>query len=246
MSAIIQGQINGIDVSSVQKNLDANAIRDAGFEFAYVKASQYSSTPDLQFDTLVDRLRAAGLRVGAYHFCSHSTDPVTQAEFFYRASGGLGSEPSELPPMIDWEFCTPQNYPDHPGHCVDWLVKFAKRCKEKWYGHSDRLPIIYSYPSYCSNHQPALETSALNEYPLCFASYGPGPGIPPMSKIPFHKLPLPWTDWVLCQYSGNNGVDVPGVGVCDRQVFNGDRAAWDAFCGITNQAQPVIHPEVPL
>ena len=245
MNVIIPDAINGIDVSSAQKNLDAQKIAQAGFRFAYIQSSRYSSTRDFAFASLLDKLRDAGLRVGAYHFCSHDSDPIAQAQFFYKASGGLGSSPGELPPMVDWEFCTPGNYappryPEgHPAHCVQWLAQFNAEVNRLWFPNNEfyavpRSCVVYSYPFYCGQHQPALEASGvLNDVPFCYASYG-APGYVPSctSELPFHALPGGVQNWTLCQYSGDKGAPVPGVqGACDRQVFRGSEAEFKLFCG---------------
>lgn len=240
---IVPDAVNGIDVSSIQSGLDAKKIAEAGFEFAYVQSSRYSSTKDHHFDSLVGRLRDAGLSVGAYHFCSHDSDPVKQAEFFYRSSGGLGKASGELPPMVDWEFCTPSKYTDssayplgHPAHCVRFAEAFMEAVTNLWYPNNverlvPRFPVLYSYPFYCGSHQPALGKSGLGKYPLCYASYGTRGYVPSSQhELPSHKIHEPWKSWQMCQYSGNTGAPVPGVqGACDRLVFGGSRVMWDEF-----------------
>ncbi len=238
---VIPDRINGIDVCSLQWGLDAEKVKAAGFDFAYVKSSQYSRIMDGRFSGLVSQFKDAGMAVGAYHFCAHDTDPALQAEFFYRASEGLGSKPGDLPPMMDWEFCTASKYPNHPQHCVDWIEAFAARVTKLWYPDNDtlqlaglrpRLPTIYTYPVYAGGHQPALQMSqSLGGYPLTFASYTQGVPLQP-TRIPDHPIPLPWKSWTLCQHKGNEG-RVPGVpGACDMDVFNGSAADFAAFRGI--------------
>lgn len=239
---IVPGAVNGIDLCSIQEAggaIDAKAIAAAGFEFAYVKSSQYSSVQDLRFDKLVDSLRSAGLSVGAYHFCSHDKDPIKQAEFFFKSARGLGSKPGELPPMADWEFCTASRYINHPQHCVDWIGTFLKTTEGLWYPNNadrlvPRLSVLYSFPNYCRSHQPALEQSRLGENPLCFASYREDGSIPVSGlAVIVHQIPKPWNKWTLCQYSGDKGRSVPGIrGACDRQVFNGTTQEFAAFRGI--------------
>ncbi len=251
----IPDRINGIDLCSLQDAVPLNAkvIKEAGFAFAYVKASQYSNLPDSRFDSLVDRLSAEGISVGAYHFCAHDTDPRKQAEFFFRASRGLGTKRGQLPPMADWEFCTATRYPNHPTHCVTWIETFLQRCTELWYPDNDhcsvpRLPVIYTYPYYAAGHQPALASSELGKYPLCYASYTTGTTLQP-SRIPDHPLPKPWLKWTLCQHKGNDG-RVPGiVGACDMQVFNSTSGDWDQFLGLVRPphltVKDVKEDEVP-
>ncbi len=248
-AAIIEGFINGFDLCSIQdayKPVDFAAAKSAGFDFVYIKSSQYSRITDGKFSSLRDRAIAAGLAVGAYHFCSHDTDPVEQAEFFYRASEGLGSKPGELPPMLDWEFCTPSKYVDHPAHCVRWIEVCASRVTQLWYpnnaqdqldGYLPRKPTVYTYPNYSANHQPALSKSDVWQYPLCYASYTKGTALGP--GRPVHALPLPWDLWALCQHKGNDG-RVPGVaGACDMQVFNGTSADFALFRGLNRKAGPL-------
>ncbi len=243
---IIPGAVNGIDVSSIQKNLDAAKIKEAGFEFAYVQSSRYSSTKEHTFDYLVDKLRTAGLVCGPYHFLSHNSDPIEQAGFFYRASGGLGKVSGELPPLVDFEHCTPSVYEDtakyplgHPAHCVDFAERFMAECERLWYSDNAnrvlrRHPVIYSYPVYLGSHQPSVGSSKLGNYPFCYASYPSKKGYVPasQSELPFHKIPKPWKSWQLTQYSGNDGAAVPGVsGACDRMCFGGSRIMWREFLG---------------
>lgn len=233
VNIIIPNAINGIDVSWNQRHLDARKVAAAGFKFAYVQSSKYSKGKDPSFGDLVGKLRDAGLRVGAYHFCSHDTDPRAQADHFAEASGLLGSKPGELPPMVDWEFCTPTKYPNHPNHCVTWAENFCQQVKFNWYGVDDkRLPCIYTYPVYGLNHQPALKGSVLGVYPLAYASYpGRKEYVPDdISELPFHPVLQPWAEATLCQYSGNNGATVPGIGTCDRQAYLGKD--FDSFCGL--------------
>lgn len=250
--------VDGIDLCSIQcpggKLPDFKAVFDAGFEFVYVKSSQYSRIQDHMFSKIVEAATRAGLNCGAYHFCSQSTTtsmgwemtvPEEQMEFFYKASEGLGKNPSELPPMIDWEHCTKPS----KAQCVDWLRKAAKKAEELWYPQNDstvafengwkaRKPVVYTYPYYAQSHQPDLSIAEeLGEYPLCFASYKSKgqkllPWYPLPGEAPLHKVPKPWDKALLVQYSGNNGLKVPGISVdCDRQVFTGTGEDWERFVG---------------
>lgn len=248
------GRINGIDVSGLQWPINAQAVADAGFRFVYVKSSQYSSTKDGRYNAIVEELSKAGLTIGPYHFCSHDSDPVAQADFFYRASSGLGSKVGELPPMADWEFCTPERYSNHPAHCVDWIEKFTARCDELWYPNNDvlsvpRKTVLYTFPDYARRHQPVLSRSVpLAGRPLCYASYASEPDgkggyrlkgwLPSADRAPLHQTPAGLSGPVLWQYSGNNGYKVPGIKPdCDRQVFMGTEAEFQVFLG-----RPAVRP----
>jgi len=253
---IVRFAYNGIDVSSANGEIDFSKVKQDGFDFVYVQSSRYSSTKDSGYQQKVDAARAAGLVVGAYHFCSHDSSPVAQAEFFYHASNGLGNKLGELPPMIDWEFCTPSKYKDHPRHCVDFLETFSSTCKDLWYGpDSSRLPVVYTYPSYGSSHQPALsERTSLGEYPLCYASYKSEPSsdgyrlvgwVPILGTGPIHQIQRPWTTWKLWQYSGDNGLPVSGcTGSVDRQLFNGSSGDWKDFLGLERPVDSIVKDDL--
>jgi len=215
--------------------LDFGKAYDAGFRFAYIKASQYSSGRDTAFHELASQLRDAGFAIGAYHFCSHDSDPEQQMEHFYAASKGLGSNPGELPPMLDWEYCTPSKYQNHPQHCVDWLGRALEKADDLWYpNQSPRVPCVYTYPYYAKQHQPglALQSTFGTGVPLCLASYTPGTVLANAEQIPSHQVPKPWLRATLCQHNGNDG-RVPGIpGACDMQVALMSQGEWDEFLGI--------------
>jgi len=241
----------GIDISSIQGTIDPQKIKDSGIKFAYVKSSQYSSTVDSTFHGYVGQLKSVGILVGAYHFCFQGSDPEKQMEHFFRASDGLGKEPGELPPMIDWEFCRNDSAgnPLSSKQCVDWLKAAAAKATKLWYpgnaelilaGEMPRKPVIYTYPYYGDQHQPELGLAEeLSSYPLCLASYkSAGMELLPWDPLkegkykPLHKLPAPWKDWTLWQYSGNKGMKVPGViPDCDRQLFAGGTEKLLRFAG---------------
>ncbi len=238
---IVPNRINGLDLCDIQDVTPINTKKlvDAGFDFVYVKSSQYSRIKNARYDSLVERLKDAGLKVGAYHFCSHDTDPVKQVQFFHRACGGLGSKPGELPPMLDWEYCTPRNYTPHPDHCVKWIETAAAEATRLWYPDNayrvvPRYPVVYTYPNYSSSHQPALQASQVGMYPLCYASYSSNYlKLPPEDHVSYHRVPLPWLQPRLTQYSGDKGVPVPGIaGACDRQLFIGSSGDWAEFLGL--------------
>ncbi len=245
--------IDGIDMCAIQGKVDFRRMANepAGgpdsepMRFAYFKASQYSSTRDLSFDKYVEDARKAGLRVGAYHFCSQASDPVAQMDMFYKACKGLGKDAGDLPPMIDWEFCSVPP----PEHCVQWLVQAAAHAEKLWYpenakhdlgGVRARKPMIYTYPWFAKSHQPFLDRSGVGRYPLCQASYAStGRYYPNQLQLELIlKKPIsPWQRPTLLQYSGNGGMLVPGVKVdCDRDLFLGSEAEFEQFCGIFREA----------
>jgi len=101
----------GIDISSHQGNIDWNAVRDSGIDFAFIRAGgRYygAEEKDIYSDDLfAENLRnaqAAGLKVGVYFF-SQAINPdeaVEEAEYVLSLIAESGAAP-ELPVYFDWE-----------------------------------------------------------------------------------------------------------------------------------------------
>ena len=92
--------VRGVDVSVYQGQIDWNTLAEQGISFAFIKATEGSSSEDPNFQRNWEQARQSGLRVGAYHFFSFDSGGDTQAENFIRAV-----EPAEgmLPPVVDVE-----------------------------------------------------------------------------------------------------------------------------------------------
>ncbi|KFA88421.1 GH25 family lysozyme [Archangium violaceum] len=76
--------VYGIDVGTTQRDLDFNAIRSAGYQFAIVKAGGSNVSPTYvapYYAQQVARARAAGLIVGHY-WVAGSTNPAADAQYF--------------------------------------------------------------------------------------------------------------------------------------------------------------------
>lgn len=246
----MSGFIDLIDVTpSIQKNVDFEKVRKAGFRGVYIQCSRYSSTPELGYDAYASAAAKAGLAVGAYHFAACDSDPVEQAEFFVRRmkSAGVGLRPGDLPPSMDMEYAKVTQATKGAKYVVDWGVAFMKRMLEEMrHLHLSNVPIWYTYPYFSNGLQPHLGESELANYPLWFARYkGTAPGTaawyPPDDWTPTlvpKGLPRP----VLVQYSGNYGLPVPGVaGSCDRNVFFGSSGDFDRFRGLDRPVHQTEH-----
>ncbi|MFY0580225.1 glycoside hydrolase family 25 protein [Cystobacter fuscus] len=76
--------VYGIDVGTTQRDLDFNAIRAAGYQFAIVKAGGSNVSPLYvapYYAQQVARARAAGLLVGHY-WMAGSANPAADAQYF--------------------------------------------------------------------------------------------------------------------------------------------------------------------
>lgn len=90
----------GLDLSAHNGAIDFNAVRSSGISFVVLKATEGVTFCDAAFDRNYRAARAAGLKVGAYHFFRFDCDGRVQASHFLRA---IKEHPLDLPPVIDIE-----------------------------------------------------------------------------------------------------------------------------------------------
>lgn len=75
----------GIDVASPQRDIDANRAKADGAEFAIIKMGGLNVLPQYvapYYHQLVDRFRAAGLKIGHYYLIGLGQTPEEQARYF--------------------------------------------------------------------------------------------------------------------------------------------------------------------
>jgi len=217
--------VDGIDVSCLQYPIEYEAVREAGFRFAYVKGSEGLRYTDPRAAEHIAGFMASGILVGVYGFAKVSEgNPREQAKQLVRSMGGVW-----LPrPALDLESAPP-----------DWsaarLVEFAERYVESLEEEGAAGTVFYSYPSFMSRMAPALAGShVLGDCPLWAAQYASTTEAwaPEVAQTKGPHAPLPWRDWALWQYSGDAGYRVPGVAVdCDRNLFRGTAEDLRAFFG---------------
>lgn len=95
--------IVGIDVSSHNGDIDFYKVKNDGYTFVIIKASQgikEKKQRDENFSNNYDRAKANGLKVGAYHYFEMGEDGVNQAKNFVEA---VGWRKLDLPLIIDVE-----------------------------------------------------------------------------------------------------------------------------------------------
>ena len=73
-------KVKGVDVSSYQGDIDWDVLSSQGIEFAYIKATEGSSTVDRFFEANWKGASDTDLRIGAYHFFSFESSGENQAE----------------------------------------------------------------------------------------------------------------------------------------------------------------------
>ena len=92
--------VAGIDVSSHNGDIDFDRVRQADYQFVFIKASEGKTFKDPAFARNYDGARQAGLKVGAYHFFRKNRSGQEQADNFLDVIKG---RTLDLPLVIDLE-----------------------------------------------------------------------------------------------------------------------------------------------
>lgn len=183
----------GIDVSNHQAAVNFRAVRAAGYRFAYVKATEGEGFVDTLLPAHVAAARAAGVKVGAYHFLRPRPGRTggAEADDFVRQLRAVA--PLDLRPACDVEVTSLS-----PAATEIYVEQFLDAVQA---ATGDR-PLIYTYPYFIHPWRSAHEAG------LWIADYRG-------RKAP--EIPGPWPRWLIWQYSSSG--QVPGVGGhCDVNV----------------------------
>lgn len=188
----------GPDVSAYNPNVNWTAVKRAGYELAYVKATEGLTYTDSHFGCA--RLHAAaqaGLYVGAYHFAHPGRNSALAEAAHFRSAlaHGCGSKPGRLIPTLDLEV----NHGLSGPQLVQWATDFCGSLQ----AHLHRGCLLYTGPGFYDGLPRPGHVEAL--WTACYCS---GPFKP--SAFPTYAL------W---QYT-DHGV-IPGSGRGDLNRFNG-------------------------
>jgi MYXO-CTERM domain-containing protein len=170
--------VEGLDVSSGQGNIDWNAVKASGRQFAFIKATQGDYYTNNYWNSQWGGAKAAGVLRSAYHFFDPTVDGIAQAKHFLSVVGALGV--GDLPPMLDIECPTSSNqsatqpdceYGAGPGYPADsgWVdaATLHQRIQD-WLTYvqqqTGKAPVIYSYNYWFSDSGEG--TAGLHAYPL--------------------------------------------------------------------------------
>jgi GH25 family lysozyme M1 (1,4-beta-N-acetylmuramidase) len=216
--------VKGIDVSYWQEEVDWQAVRGAGVEFAFVRLSYGEVFKDPRFEENWARAKEAGLIRGAYQYFRPEQDPLEQAQLFLDSIAADPLGPNDLPAVLDVEQTDGLSNATVRARMQVWLDAVE--------AGTGKRPIIYS-AAFMEN----VIGTGFSEYPLWVANY--------TSKCP--RLPNGWGDWVFWQSSESG--KVAGVqGNVDIDHFNGTRAQLLAFASggaAQDPGDPQDPPEDP-
>jgi lysozyme len=191
-----------IDISHHNQVSSFAKAKDAGVLGVIHKATQGTTFLDPTFKKNRKRIADAGLLFGAYHFGT-AGDASAQADFL------LSSVGDDALLVLDFE-------PNPQGRDMGLLE--AEQFVHHVFSMTGRYPGLYSGHTIKEALAAAgitkPEQTELSKCWLWIAQYGPAPLIPTV-----------WSRWTLWQYTdgalGPQPHEVPGVGRCDRDQFNG-------------------------
>ena len=188
-------QYRGIDISEFQGEIDFEEVRRSGIEAVYIRVGAGEYT-DEYFAENYERAKAAGLKIGFYHYVTaRSVDEGRrQARFF--ASLAAGREP-DMRLAMDFEYFGSLS--------VSQINAISEAYLDELTALTKREAVIYSD---LSNARNIFSRALAEKYPLWAAQYG--------ADEP--SANGKWREWVGFQYTDEGRVG--GIyGNVDRNIF---------------------------
>lgn len=171
--------VRGIDISAHNGYIDFGRVRKAGYDFAIIKATEGTDFKDAMFTDNLRRARAAGLKVGAYHFFRFDTDGELQAINLLHS---LRNRTFDFPVVIDIE-----RFGNPDGHEASMIISRLRTMLH----HLDKEKIDIILYSNKDDYNRYLKEN-FSHYPLWICSF---------------TVPENGMEWVMWQYSHRGNVD---------------------------------------
>ena len=218
--------LNGIDISAWQRGIDTAAVPS---DFVIIKATQGLDYINDDCDRAYQQAKAAGKKLGVYHFSDGNSSGVAEADFFIdNIQGYIG----EAILVLDWET-----------DAVNCGPGYAKAFLDRVQARTGIKPMIYMSGSVVNEWDWSAVVAG--DYGLWVAYYSKDSCDGYWPDAPMYPI-SDWAGAAMLQYT--SGGYLPGWGDrLDLNVFYGDHAAWDAYAGggtgVTPQPQPTPTPE---
>ena len=205
------GLLNAVIDLSHHNNVTSFAdARAAGVLAVIHKATQGTAFSDATYDQHRASAKAAGMLWGAYHF-SRSGDVPMQVDHFLSVANAGKDEIL----VLDFEPNSKEG---------TMTLAEAEQFVMLVQKQTGRFPGLYTGSAFINEVLGQNRKTVLAQCWLWIARYGANPVVPPA-----------WSDFTLWQYTdGNSGIQphqVPGIGRCDRDKFNGDGAGLRLLWG---------------
>ena len=205
----------GVDVNRYHPIVDVAALGSSGVSFVGVKATEGNTITDSRLVYHRDALRTQPFDLVVYYHFARSGDPSRQAARLLEAVGPL--QPNERL-CLDLEVL-----PTSEHDVLSWVDAFYARLSRAYPGV--RQLIYTSARIWRSFGNPIWARAMRGDVYLWAPRYNAAGHEP--------ELPTPWATWTIWQWTdgGEHGpaFTAPGVGACDANVWNGDRAAVQAW-----------------
>lgn len=199
-----------IDISHHNKIDSFKRVHEAGVYGIIHKATQGTISVDPTFEGNRQHAKAAGLKVGAYHF-GVAGNAIEQADHLLKTAG------ADSLLVLDFEG-NPQGHDmslEEAEHFVHHIKQETGRYPGLYSGHTIKEALANAGITHPSQTE-------LSNCWLWIAQYSTAP-----------LLPKAWQVWTLWQYtdgaSGPEPHEVSGIGRCDRDQFNGTLDELEAF-----------------
>jgi lysozyme len=201
-----------LDLSHFNGNVNLTRAKAAGIVGVIHKATHGTSSVDPMYQTNQAKAQQAGLLWGAYHF-GVGADGMEQADHFLRT---VQPGPQDLL-ALDFE-----SNPRGPSMTLEEARAFVTHINQTL----GRFPGLYS-GHYIKELLGANTDPVLAKCWFWLSQYGPTA-----------VVPVNWPTWTMWQYtdgaSGSPPYEVPGIGRCDRDQFNGDVNELNKLWGVQN------------
>jgi len=201
--------IHGIDLSKWQGRVDWAAVKAAGTQFAFIKATEGGDHVDPKF---IDHWYAAkrnNIPRGAYHFMYWCRPAEEQARWF---KANVPQDPDALPPVLDLEWNgASKTCPRKVSR--EQALEMTRTMLVAMQEHTGKRPIIYTDITF---HSDVLE-GTLGDYPYWVRSVAAEPHQRYNDRV--------WTFWQFTTTGRVPGID----GDVDRNTFYGTENQWQAF-----------------
>lgn len=216
------GKVKGIDVSHHNGAINWSQVKSAGVQFVYIKATEGRTYTDPTFLTNVKGVKAAGLKVGAYHFANPANRASDDAANFINA---LKKIDYDLMPVLDLESAP-------TGMTAAQLVAWAKDFLSRVEAATGKRAMIYTGVWFANKY--AGFNSALADRPLW---------------VSYYKTTLPssfagWTKWTAWQYTDSGKI----VGISGNVDLNIAESLDDLLADTVAayDANPAFHRALSL
>lgn len=166
-------ETNGIDISSHNGYVDYNSVKASNISYVYIKATEGVDWQDYSYNRNYLGAKAAGLKVGFYHFFSNYTSPTEQAIDFYNT---IKDKPYDLLPCLDIETNRLEvGKTEMSNRALEFLQEFEKlsgqRCvvyTGSYFGQDLLDYRVYQYPLWIAHYKnwgsPRIPSGWKNNY----------------------------------------------------------------------------------